>query len=238
MRAGGAVRALLGDRRRRARRAPGPSRRRGRRSARERARRCRRRARARRRRRSPASSRSNSEPVVTVELDPALLAVLGDVEARRQPHERPVLELDQRDAEVGRAHREGLARRGHAIGVDDLPVRRDAARRAEDGGEVGERVDADVRHRPDRVERRRPRVPGLDPAPVDLGVDDAHRPDRAGVEQAPRGLLGIAQEGDRRAGEPQPERVGELDERCAPRRSCRPSASRCGRACPRRAPPS
>ena len=76
-----------------------------------------------------------SEPVVAVELDPLLLAVLADVEARRQPHERPVLELDQRDAEVGRADRERLARGGDAIGVDDLPVRRHAAGRAEDGGQ-------------------------------------------------------------------------------------------------------
>ena len=149
-------------------------------------------------------ARDEQRPVVAVELDSALLAVLGDVEARRQPHERPVRELDQRDPEVGCAHRERLARRGDAIGVHDLPVSRDSPGRAEDGGEVGEGVDADVRHRPDRVERRRPRMPGLDPAPVDLGVDDAHVPDRAGVEQAPGGLLGIAQERDRRAGKPQP----------------------------------
>ena len=36
-----------------------------------------------------------------MELDSALLAVLGDVEARRHPHQRPVRELDQRDPESG-----------------------------------------------------------------------------------------------------------------------------------------
>ncbi len=158
-------------------------------------------------------ARDEQGSVVAVELDTALLAVLGDVEARRQPHERPVRELDQRDPEVGCAHRERLARRGDAVGVHDLPVSGDATRRAEDGGEVREGVDADVRHRPDGVERRRSRMPGLDPAPVDLRVDDAHRPDGAGVEQAPGGLLGVAQEGDRRARETQSLRVGQLDER-------------------------
>ena len=78
----------------------------------------------------------NSEPVVAVELDPALLALLADVEARRQPHERPVRELDQRDAEVGRADRERLARDREAVGVDDLAVRRHAPGRAEHGGQV------------------------------------------------------------------------------------------------------
>ena len=120
-------------------------------------------------------ARHEQRAVVAVELDPLLLALLADVEARRQPHERSVRELDQRDAEVGGADRERLARDREAIGVDDLAVCRHAAGRAEHGRQDRERVDADVGHRPDRVERRGPWVPRLDAAPVDLGVDDADR---------------------------------------------------------------
>ena len=147
-----------------------------------------------------------------MELDPALLRVLHDVEARRQPDDRPVLQLDHRHAEVRCPDRERLAGCRHAIRHQHGPEGGHAARGAEHRGEDRQRIDADIGERPDPVERLRPRMPALDPAPVDLGVGDADGADCAGSDEAPRLLLRIAHEGDRRAREPHAAGVGELDE--------------------------
>ena len=101
--------------------------------------------------------------------------------------------------------------------MQDRPERRHAPRGAEHGGQDRQRVDADVGQRPDPVERLRTRVPALDAAPVDLGVGDADRSDRARRDEPPRLLLRIAHERDRGAREANATGVGELDERaCLP----------------------
>ena len=125
----------------------------------------------------------------------------------------PDCELDDRDDAVVRAGLEGGA-------VDRCPARQqlaapgcDAARGPEEGDQDRQWVDADVEQRPDRVERLRTRVPGLDPPVVHVCV---HEPDLARpafLDRSVRGLLRLAHEGDRRATQPEPGAVGELDER-------------------------
>ena len=67
-----------------------------------------------------------------------------------------------------------------------------------------ERVDADVDHRPDRVEGARIRCRALDPIPVRLGVDDAHLSDRALANELPHRLLRLAEQRCRRTAQPTP----------------------------------
>ena len=158
-------------------------------------------------------AREVERAVVAVELDPALLARLRHVEARRQTDDRPVLELDHCHPEVGGQHRERLAAGCHSLREHHASECGHATRGAEDRGQDRQRVDADVRKRPDPVERLGPWMPRLDAAPVDLGVGDPHGADRTRCQQAPGLLLRLAHEGDRRARKPDAAGVGELDER-------------------------
>ena len=160
-----------------------------------------------------------------------LLPVL-DVEVRGEARDRPSLELDDRDDAVGRA---GLERRA----VDRCsPERqppapgRDAARGPEEGGEDRQRVDADVEQRTNRVERRRTRVPRLDPPVVHLGVHERISPALALLDRSryaaccacPMNVIGAQLSRS-------PVRSAELDGSASAHRQPRARpASRCGRA--------
>ena len=154
---------------------------------------------------------------VAVKLDAALLRLARDVEVRGETHDRAALELDDRDAEVRRLGRERLAGHRRAVGKDDGPEGGDAAGGPEHRGKDRERIDADVRERPDAVEGLRTRVPALDPVPVHLCVRDANPADRARLDESPHRLLGFAHEGDGRARQPEAAVGRELDERAGDR---------------------
>ena len=82
--------------------------------------------------------------------------------------------------------RNGVPSMVRRSGLSSQPHARTRPRRPEHRGDEGQRVDADVDQDADVEERRRGRVPRLDAAPVDLGVDgpdgpEAAAPDRAAV---------------------------------------------------------
>ena len=146
-----------------------------------------------------------------MELEPPLLARL-DVERGSQPRDDAAGELDERDDEVGCLDPERRTVEAHAIGLQQGPVGEHPARGAEHRRQHGERIDAHVDERTDRVERLRPRVPRLDPAPVRLRICDANGAQRAVAHQLPHGLLRLAEQRRRRATEGAAAGSGELDE--------------------------
>jgi hypothetical protein len=156
-------------------------------------------------------AREPQHPAVAVELEPAVDPG-PDVERRGQAHDEPRLELHDGDREIRSVGAEGCAVERDALRLERRRVRRHAPRRAEDRGQQRERVDADVDHRPDRVERRRRRVPRLDPAPVRLGIRDANVPDRLLAQELPRRLLRVSEQRRRRRAQAKAARRGEVDE--------------------------
>ena len=100
---------------------------------------------------------------------------------------------------------------------------------AERGRGHGQRVDADVEQRPHLVEGDRIRMPALDPAQFDLGVDQPDVTDGASRRSSPARSAGLAEEG---AGAPprrNPRWSASSTWPSPPRPSGR-AASRCGRA--------
>ncbi len=131
--------------------------------------------------------------LVAVELQTAL-APGPNPERRRQARENAPLVLEFGDVEVGRRQRESLPVLAHALLEERRAVRRDATHRPEHRREDRQRVDADVHHWPRLVQRLRRGMPGLDPAPVRLGVDRAHSAEAALPDELPGGLLRLAEQ--------------------------------------------
>ena len=157
--------------------------------------------------------REQHRAAVAVELHSVLLVLVLDVEVRSEPRDRPGLELDDRDDAVGGADLERRGVERHSVGQQAPAPSCDAPRRPEERDQDRQWVDADIEQRPDRVEGLRTRVPGLDPPVIHVCV---HEPDLARtpfLDCSVRGLLRLAHERDRRAAEPEPGAVGEVDER-------------------------
>ena len=103
--------------------------------------------------------------VVAVEFEAA--AIPGrrpDVEAGGQAEDDAVAELDRRDDQVRAADPEGLAAEGDPVRHQVPAPGTDRAGWSEHRGDQGQRVDPDIDEHADVVERRRGRVPALDPA--------------------------------------------------------------------------
>ena len=140
-------------------------------------------ARPRPSRRNPGSCPSASEPVIAVELEaPVGFGGPPDVEAGRQAEDRAAVELDRGDDEVRAADPECAPSRVVRSGMQVPAPCADGTGRAEHRRDQGERVDADVDQDADVVERCGCGVPGLDPAPVNLGVDGPDGPEPAAAD--------------------------------------------------------
>jgi hypothetical protein len=87
-------------------------------------------------------------------------------------------EADERAAgehAVGRVDVEGLALFRDPVGIEHLAGGLDPLDRTEEGGQQGQRVDADIEPGTDRVEGAGVGVPRLDAPVVHLGEDEERR---------------------------------------------------------------
>ncbi len=141
-----------------------------------------------------------------------LLRRSPDVEARRQPEDRTALELDRGHDEVRAADPERRPVQGDPVGTELPAPGADGSRRTDHGRRERQRIDRDVDHGPDVVERRRRRMPGLDPAPADVGIDRADGAEPIVADPRGGGLLRLPEDRRRRAAQAQPSRHGKVDE--------------------------
>ena len=121
-----------------------------------------------------------------------------------QPGLQATGELQHRHSPVIRGELERLAVLGRAIGQEHATAGGDLDDRAEPRRQQRQRINTHIEHGTSRVERHRIRMPGFNAPPVHRGVGDARRADPAFPDEFPRGLLRLAEPGDRRATEAQP----------------------------------